>query len=215
VSTGSDAGPPPIRGRSESCSEWRCAADAWSLPQLVPVHLPIGPTSLAGSGSSRRISRGRLLAAVGVKMRRQPGHRGHLRLGQRRQRGSRRCRPRPEVLSRRPPHGTVAGAAYGLLPCWPVPSVRRVGPTRVGGTNRSPFLPSHSSTFRIAASGKRILSPTVRTLMTRVRHRSRPPAGAGPLWLSCQPPRRQRWRADRETPLSLRRGRHGAACSSS
>ena len=110
VSTGSDAGPLPIRGRSESCSEWRCAADAWSLPQLVPVHQPIGPTSPAGSGSSRRISRGRLLAAVGVKMRRQPGHRGHLRLGQRRQRGSRRCRPRSEVLSRRPPHGAVAGA---------------------------------------------------------------------------------------------------------
>ena len=142
-------------------------------------------------------------------MRRQGGHRGHLRLGQRRQRGSRRCRPRPEVLSRRPPHGAVAGAAYGLLACWPVPSVRRVGRTSVGGTNRPPFLPSHSSAFGIAASGspKRILSLTVRTLMTRVRHRPRPLAGAGPLWLSCQPPRRQRWRADRETPLSLRRGR--------
>ena len=56
MSTGSDVGPPPIRGRSESCSEWRCAADAWSLPQLVQVHQPIGPTSPAGSGSSRRIA---------------------------------------------------------------------------------------------------------------------------------------------------------------
>ena len=38
VSTGSDDGTPPIRRRDESCSEWRCAADASSLLPLVGVH---------------------------------------------------------------------------------------------------------------------------------------------------------------------------------
>jgi len=131
VSTGSADGRTPIRRKGERCSEWRCAADASSSLPLVRVHLPSGPMSPAGSGSSRACSCRRFLAVVGVEMCCQPGHRSHLRLGQRRQCGSQRCRPRSEISPRERLRRTAAGAAYGMLACWPV---------GVGGASRVPFL---------------------------------------------------------------------------
>ena len=131
-------------------------------------------------------------------MRCQPGHRSHLRLGQRRQRVSQFRSPCAEISRRR----QLPGAACGVLACWPVTYGRRVAMDRAGATTR--FLPHPRPSRCTTRASTGTTSPRCRRSAWRPRRRRPPPQPGGE---PARVPRRSRIRRSR----CLRQGSSSAA----